>query len=152
MTEYGKATEKRIKMGKYYLDIAVRTGQLSYDDKYKVGCIIVSPDRSTILAQGYNGTPMGYNNDTRRDDGVTKWEVIHAETNAITKLARSSATSEGAILYTTLSPCKECAKMIIQAGIKEVNYIETYDREAVSLLGLMGVDCYCFGKDYNERD
>jgi len=116
-----------------YMDVAKRFAQLSYAKRLKVGAVIVKDDR--IIAYGYNGTPAGWDNEcetcTHIDDVgnptlVTKPEVLHAESNAIAKLARSPESGEGSILFITHSPCIECAKLIYQSGIKTVYYGESY--------------------------
>ena len=108
--------------------MAVELATLSYAKKKKVGALIVQGTH--IISEGYNGTPTGFNNNCEYtgDDGIvlTLSQVIHAESNAITKLARSTQSSLGATLYCTLSPCFDCAKLIIQAGINRVVYKEEY--------------------------
>jgi len=99
---------------------------LSKCKRKKVACIIHKPENNTIISVGYNGTPHGFENDCENRDG-TNWWVLHAEANAIVKMARYKGEStEGTTLYTTCSPCKECAKLIIQAGIKRVVYKDVY--------------------------
>ena len=112
------------KYDKAYLRIAKEWSRLSYCKRKQVGAIIVK-DRM-IISDGYNGTPSGFENSCEGADGLTLWYVLHAEANAITKVARSNNSSEGATLYVTSSPCIECAKLIIQAGIKRVVYSENY--------------------------
>jgi len=108
---------------------------LSTAERRKVGCLIVKDTQ--IIAEGYNGTPRGFDNKCEYADHVdhlyTKKEVLHAESNAITKLARSTNSSEGATLYVTCSPCMDCAKLIAQAGIKQVIYKEDYGTFARSM-------------------
>ena len=96
----------------------------SYCQRRQVGALVVKDQR--IISDGYNGTPSGFENQCEDEQGVTHPYVLHAEANAITKLARSSNNSDGATLYVTASPCIECAKLIIQAGIKRVVYGEKY--------------------------
>lgn len=108
----------------YYADIANITANLSTANKLKVGCVITKDNR--ILSIGYNGTPSGWSNECE-EDGKTKPEVLHAETNALMKLCRSTESSDGATLYVTHFPCIECAKLIYQSGIKEVYYINDYE-------------------------
>jgi dCMP deaminase len=113
---------------------------LSHAERRKVGCLIVKDTQ--IISEGYNGTPRGFDNRCEYTDHVdemyTKPEVLHAESNAITKLARSTNSSDGATMYVTCSPCFECAKLIIQAGIKRVVYRDMYTNkncmEALALL------------------
>ena len=106
-----------------YLDMASVWARNSYCKRRQVGALIVK-DRM-IISDGYNGTPAGFEN-VCEEDGVTKPYVLHAEANAITKVAKSSNSSDGATLYVTASPCLECAKLIIQSGIKRVVYSEEY--------------------------
>lgn len=117
---------------KTYLEIAKLIANHSHANRKKVGAILVKAGR--IISTGYNGTPSGFDNNCEID-GVTKPEVLHAESNAIAKCAKSVESSEGAILYVTLSPCFECCKLIIQSGIKEVYYSEIYrDPSGLDLL------------------
>ena len=117
-------SEKQIKYDKAYLRIANEWGQLSYCQRKKVGAIIVKD--KMIISDGYNGTPTGFDNCCEDSDGQTKWDVLHAEANAILKVARSTQSCEGATLYITLSPCKDCSKLIHQSGIKRVVYTKGY--------------------------
>lgn len=120
--------QKRNKYDKAYLRIAKEWSQLSYCKRKQVGAIIVK-DRM-IISDGYNGTPSGFENCCEDEEGYTKWYVLHAEANAISKVARSTQSCEGATLYITLSPCKDCSKLIHQSGIKRVVYCEGYKDEA----------------------
>lgn len=130
--------QKQNKYDKAYLKIAKEWGQLSYCNRRKVGAIIVK-DRM-IISDGYNGTPSGFENCCEDDMGYTKWYVLHAEANAILKVARSTQTCDGATLYITLSPCKECSKLIHQAGITRVVYHESYkDASGIEFLKKAGV-------------
>jgi len=121
--------ERQIQYDKVYMRMAKILSELSYAQRNKVGCIIVSP-QGQIISQGYNGTPTGYDNCCEYTDEngnlITKREVLHAESNAISKCAKWLSSTEDATLYVTLSPCFECAKVIIQAGIKRVCYNELY--------------------------
>ena len=111
----------------------------SYCTRRKVGCLVVKD--KMIISDGYNGTPSGFENVCEDENNVTKPYVLHAEANAITKLARSSNNSDSATLYVTASPCIECAKLIIQAGIKRVVYGENYRiKDGIELLQRAGVD------------
>lgn len=110
-----------------YLRMARIWAENSYCERRKVGALVVKD--KMIISDGYNGTPSGFENICEDDDNVTKPYVLHAEANAITKLARSSNNSDGATLYITASPCIECSKLIIQAGIKRVVYGEKYRLE-----------------------
>ena len=131
------------RLDKAYMNMAVELATLSYAKKKKVGALIVQGTH--IISEGYNGTPTGFNNNCEYvdDDGhiLTLSQVIHAESNAITKLAKSTQSSMGATLYCTLSPCFNCAKLIIQAGISRVVYKEEYKLEenGIHLLELSGV-------------
>jgi len=107
-----------------YMNIAGEVSQLSKCSRKKVGAIIVKDNN--ILSFGYNGTPSGFCNTCEEDD-KTKWSVLHAESNAIVKVAKSTNSSSGSTLYCTLSPCKDCSKLIIQAGIIKVVYKEIYE-------------------------
>lgn len=130
--------QKRNKYDKAYLRIAREWGQLSYCQRKKVGAIIVR-DRM-IISDGYNGTPTGFENCCEDPDGLTHWYVLHAEANAILKVAGSTQSCEGATLYITLSPCRECSKLIHQAGIKRVVYRECYkDDSGIKFLEKAGV-------------
>jgi dCMP deaminase len=112
------------KFVKYFATIAEETAKLSSAKKLKVGCVIVKDNR--ILSIGYNGTPSGWDN-VCEADGSTKPEVLHAEANALMKLAQSTESSKDAIVFVTHTPCIECAKLIYQAGIEEVYYINQYN-------------------------
>lgn len=130
--------EKLSKYDKAYLRIAREWGQLSYCQRKKVGAIIVK-DRM-IISDGYNGTPSGFENCCEDDEGTTKWYVLHAEANAILKVARSTQSCEGATLYITMSPCKDCSKLIHQAGVTRVVFETLYkDRSGVDFLEKAGV-------------
>jgi dCMP deaminase len=105
----------------------------------KVGAIIVK--NKMIISDGYNGTPSGFENCCEEEDGLTKWYVLHAEANAISKVARSTQSCEGATLYITLSPCKDCSKLIHQSGIKRLVYHEEYkDCSGINFLRKAGVE------------
>ena len=123
-----------------YLRMAAIWAENSYCQRRKVGAIIVKD--SMIISDGFNGTPSGFENVCEDEDGVTKPYVLHAEANAITKVARSNNSSDGATLYITASPCVECSKLIIQAGIKRVVFNELYRiTDGIDLLERAGVDC-----------
>src|SRR5690554_7186114 len=122
-----------------YLRIADEWGQLSYCQRKKVGAIIVK-DRM-IISDGFNGTPSGFENCCEDDAGITKWYVLHAEANAILKVAKSTQSCKDATLYITMSPCKECSKLIHQAGIVRVVYIYNYrDNSGIEFLEKAGVE------------
>ena len=134
--------EKLSKYDRAYLRIAREWGQLSYCKRKKVGAIIVK-DRM-IISDGYNGTPSGFENCCEDDENVTKWYVLHAEANAILKVARSTQSCEGATLYITMSPCKDCSKLIHQAGIKRVVFQNAYkDNSGIEFLEKAGVEVVC---------
>lgn len=122
-----------------YLRMARIWAENSYCTRRQVGAIIVSG--SMIISDGFNGTPSGFENVCEDENGLTKPYVLHAEANAITKVARSNNSSEGATLYVTASPCLECAKLIIQAGIKRVVFNELYRiTDGVDLLRRAGIE------------
>jgi dCMP deaminase len=130
--------KKLNKYDKAYLRIAKEWSQLSYCKRKQVGAIIVR-DRM-IISDGYNGTPTGFENCCEDEAGLTNWYVLHAEANAILKVARSTQTCDGATLYITLSPCQECSKLIHQAGIKRVVYQNGYrDTSGIDFLVQAGV-------------
>lgn len=116
--------EKQLKYDKAYLKMAREWGQLSHCIRKKVGALIVK--NRMIISDGYNGTPSGFENPCEDEEGYTKWYVLHAEANAILKVAASTQSCAGATLYITLSPCRECSKLIHQAGIKRLVYITDY--------------------------
>lgn len=131
-----------------YMRIAIEWSKLSHCQRKKVGAIIVK-DRM-IISDGYNGTPTGFENCCEDDEGNTKWYVLHAEANAILKVASSTQSCQGATLYITMSPCKECSKLIYQAGIKRVVYFEDYkDNEGLDFLRKAKVEIVHL-KDINE--
>ncbi len=133
---YGK---RQPEFDRRYLEMARTWSQNSYCERRKVGALIVK-DRM-IISDGYNGTPMGFENVCEDEEGNTKAYVLHAEANAITKVAKSNNSSEGATLYITASPCMECAKLIIQSGIKRVVYSENYrDESGIDLLKRAGIE------------
>lgn len=125
-------TDKQLELDKRYLRMAAIWAENSYCNRRKVGALIVKD--KMIISDGYNGTPSGFENVCEDDNNVTKPYVLHAEANAITKVAASSNSSAGATIYVTSSPCIECAKLIIQSGIKRVVYSEKYRVEDGCLL------------------
>tara|TARA_Y100000389_G_scaffold202973_1_gene249932 strand:- start:3442 stop:3855 length:414 start_codon:yes stop_codon:yes gene_type:complete len=131
--------DKQIKYDQAYLKMAEIWGQLSYCERKKVGALIVK-DRM-IISDGYNGTPSGFENVCEDENYHTKWYVLHAEANAILKVAASTQSCNGATLYITLSPCKECSKLIHQAGIKRVVYATAYkDTSGLDFLEKAGIE------------
>ena len=130
--------EKQEKYDKAYLKMAVEWGKLSHCKRKQVGALIVK-DRM-IISDGYNGTPTGFDNNCEDDEGYTKWYVLHAEANAILKVAGSANSCQGATLYLTLSPCRDCAKLIHQSGIKRLVYINAYkDDTGIRFLKKAGI-------------
>ena len=131
--------DKQSKYDRAYLRMAHEWGKLSYCERKQVGAIIVK-DRM-IISDGYNGTPTGFENICEDDEGDTKWYVLHAEANAILKVAASTQSCEGATLYITLSPCRECSKLIHQSGIKRVVHNKAYkDDSGLRFLERAGVE------------
>jgi len=131
--------EKQLKFDKAYLRIANEWGKLSHCKRKQVGALIVK-DRM-IISDGYNGTPSGFENYCEDDAGYTKWYVLHAEANAILKVASSTQSCQGATLYITMSPCKECSKLIHQAGITRIVYEIGYkDNTGLEFLEKAGIE------------
>ena len=120
--------DKQLKFDKAYLKMALEWGKLSHCKRKQVGALIVK-DRM-IISDGFNGTPTGFDNCCEDENGATKWEVLHAEANAILKVASSTQSAKNATLYITLSPCTQCSKLIHQAGIKRVVYANAYKDDA----------------------
>lgn len=138
---------KENKYDKAYLKMAREWGNLSYCERRKVGALIVK-DRM-IISDGYNGTPTGMENICEDEENYTKWYVLHAEANAIMKVASSTQSCSGATLYVTLSPCKDCSKLIYQAGIIRVVYIEQYkDTTGIDFLKDAGVEVVQIANPY----
>ncbi len=130
---------KQERFDKAYLRMAREWSKLSHCERKKVGALIVSGRR--IISDGFNGTPSGMENCCEDENGNTKWSVLHAEANAILKVASSTNSSEGATLYLTLSPCKDCSKLIHQSGIKRLVYIDEYkNTEGLDFLRKVGVE------------
>ncbi len=131
--------KKKLKYDKAYLRIAKEWGKLSYCERKRVGALIVKG--RMIISDGFNGTPTGFENFCEDEEGYTKWYVLHAEANAILKVASSTQSCKGATLYITLSPCKECSKLIHQSGIVRVVYNETYkDDSGLRFLEKAGIE------------
>jgi dCMP deaminase len=128
----------RLPIDKIYMQVAYQFAKLSYAERRKVGSVIVKDEQ--IVSFGYNGTPHGFDNSCERldlstGDLTTNPEVLHAESNALAKLAKSTMSSKGGHLYVTMSPCYQCAKLIIQSGITDVFYSEEYrDKKGIELL------------------
>ena len=131
--------EKQLKFDKAYLKMALEWGKLSHCKRKQVGALIVK-DRM-IISDGFNGTPTGFENCCEDENGATKWEVLHAEANAILKVASSTQSAKNATLYVTLSPCTQCSKLIHQAGIKRVVYANAYKDDAgIKFLEKAGIE------------
>ena len=129
---------KQLRYDKAYMKMAEQWSTLSHCKRKQVGALIVK--ERMIISDGYNGTPTGFENYCEDDEGYTKWYVLHAEANAILKVAGSTQSCQDATLYITLSPCKECSKLIHQAGIKRVVYLNAYkDISGLEFLKRAGV-------------
>ena len=136
----GYLEEKQRQLDMRYLRMASIWAENSYCVRRKVGALIVKD--KMIISDGYNGTPSGFENVCEDDEGHTKPYVLHAEANAITKVAKSANNCDGSTLYITAAPCIECSKLIIQAGIKRVVYAEDYrSEEGLNLLRRVGIEC-----------
>lgn len=148
MSNNSVSAQRQHKIDVTYIKMAQTWANLSHALRKKVGALIVK--NNTIIADGYNGTPSGFENECEEaisnEDGSfkeyrTKWYVLHAESNALAKVAKSTQSSEGATLYVTYSPCTECSKLILQAGIKKVVYLEEYrDITGLDFLRRAGVE------------
>ena len=129
---------KQLRYDKAYLKMATEWAKLSHCKRRQVGALIVKD--KMIISDGYNGTPTGFENCCEDDEGYTKWYVLHAEANAILKVASSTQSTMGSTLYVTLSPCTDCSKLIFQSGIVRVVYITEYkDRTGLDFLVKSGV-------------
>jgi dCMP deaminase len=144
------ATQK--KLDKVYMMMAEQLATLSYAKRKKVGCLIVKDTQ--IISEGYNGTPKGFPNECEyfsyTKESVTLPTVLHAESNALTKLARSTNSSAGATLYVTMAPCFECAKLIIQSGIERVVFKDSYPKNGLGLLKAAALDVNSIN-DYEDK-
>lgn len=142
----GYKEEKQRQLDMRYIRMARIWAENSYCVRRKVGALIVKD--KMIISDGYNGTPSGFENICEDDMGLTKPYVLHAEANAITKVAKSANSSEGSTLYITASPCIECSKLIIQAGIKRVVYCDSYhSRDGLDLLEKIGIETVQINED-----
>lgn len=131
--------EKQLKFDKAYLRMAQEWAKLSHCKRKQVGALIVKG--RMIISDGFNGTPSGFENCCEDEEGMTKWEVLHAEANAILKVAASTQSCTDATLYITLSPCQQCSKLIHQSGIKRVVYAKSYrDTSGIDFLAKAGID------------
>ena len=131
--------EKQLQFDRSYLDMAQIWAKNSYCKRRQVGALIVK--NKMIISDGYNGTPSGFENVCADEAGHTKPYVLHAEANAITKVAKSGNSSEGATMYVTTAPCLECSKLIIQAGIRRLVYRDNYRiTDGIDLLKKVGIE------------
>ena len=138
--------KKQERYDRAYLRMALEWAELSHCKRKKVGALIVK--NKMIISDGYNGTPMGFDNSCEDDEGNTHWYVLHAEANAILKTARSTHNCNGATLYLTLSPCKECSKLIHQSGINRLVYINKYsDNSGLNFLVEAGIEVIEFNEN-----
>lgn len=151
MTDERENSEaKQLQLDRRYLRMAFIWAENSYCQRRRVGALLVRD--KMIISDGYNGTPSGFDNVCESPDGVTFPYVLHAEANAITKVARSNNSSEGSTLYVTTSPCMECSKLIIQAGIRRVVFSELYRiTDGLDLLRRAGVECVHLPLDASEQ-
>lgn len=141
-----KSTKKQKLLDGRYLAMAGIWSQNSHCQRRKVGALLVKD--KMIISDGYNGTPSGFDNDCEDENGITKPWVLHAEANAITKVAKSGNSSRGATLYVTTAPCIECAKLIIQAGIERVVYASRYRKtDGIELLAQAGIETKYMGEE-----
>ncbi|TNE77056.1 MAG: dCMP deaminase family protein [Bacteroidetes bacterium] len=141
---------KQLRYDKAYLRMAKTWSELSHCKRKQVGALIVK-DRM-IISDGYNGTPSGFDNDCEDEAGDTRWYVLHAEANAITKVARSTHNCNGATLYLTLSPCKECSKLVVQSGISKVVYMMEYkDDSGIRFLESAGIEIVQIENPFDEQ-
>ncbi len=130
---------KQLRYHRAYLRMAASWSALSHCERKKVGALIVKDEM--IISDGYNGTPSGFENCCEDEEGNTQWYVLHAEANAILKVAKSTNNCKGATLYLTLSPCKDCSKLVLQAGISRVVYKDAYkDTAGIDFLISAGVE------------
>ena len=146
LSSESSSPDKQQQLDKRYLRMASIWSENSYCERRKVGCLVVKDNR--IISDGYNGTPSGFENVCEDEGNATKPYVLHAEANAITKLARSHNNSDGSTLYVTDSPCIECAKLIIQAGIKRIVYSRNYRlSDGIDLLKRAGIEIVFLGEE-----
>jgi dCMP deaminase len=133
------STDKQNRYDKAYLRLALSWAELSHCARKKVGAIIVKD--SIIISDGYNGTPAGFDNCCENEEGTTHWYVLHAEANAILKVARSSNNCKDATLYLTHSPCKDCSKLVLQSGITRLVFQQAYkDTSGIDFLKSAGLE------------
>ena len=142
--------KKQLRYDTAYLRMAMEWAKLSHCERKQVGAIIVK--NQMIISDGYNGTPSGFENCCEDENNETKWMVLHAEANAILKVAKSTQSANGATLYITLSPCKDCSKLIHQSGIKRVVYANEYkDTTGLEFLRKAGVELLKLDLDAAEK-
>lgn len=150
-----RSSDRQYEYDKTYMKMALAMGSLSYAQRRKVGCIIVSKD-DQVISQGYNGTPSGWDNCCETMDPITKRlvtvpECLHAETNAITKCAKFLTSTQDSTMYVTLSPCFDCAKLIVQSGIKRVVFYEVYrNLDGIKFLSKYGIKIEQINMDDND--
>lgn len=143
--------EKQLRYDSAYLRMAQEWSKLSHCTRKQVGALIVKDNM--IISDGYNGTPAGFPNCCEDDKGLTHWFVLHAEANAILKVAKSTNNCKNATLYLTLSPCKDCSKLVVQAGINRVVFINAYkDTEGIEFLQKAGVETLQIEQIDNESN
>lgn len=139
---------KQRKYDQAYLKMALEWAKLSHCKRKQVGALIVK--NGMIISDGYNGCPSGFENNCEDENGETKWYVLHAEANAILKVAKSTQNSKGATLYLSMSPCKECSKLILQAGISRLVFLNEYkDKSGIDFLKKANIEVVHF-KQTNE--
>lgn len=143
-------SEKTRRYDEAYLQLARSWAELSHCQRKKVGAIIVK--NNMIISDGFNGCPSGFDNRCEDENGLTQWFVLHAEANAILKVAKSTNNCDGATLYLTHAPCKDCSKLILQSGIKRLVFLEEYkDMSGVEFLSNAGVEVVPFLAVSNEE-
>ena len=141
---------KQLRYDKAYLRMAKTWSELSHCGRKQVGAIIVKD--GMIISDGFNGTPSGFDNCCESGEGDTLWYVLHAEANAILKVAKSTHNSQDATLYLTLSPCKDCSKLVVQSGIKRVVFIDSYkDTSGIDFLREAGVEVAQIEKPFDGQ-
>ena len=139
---------KQHKYDRAYLKMAVEWAKLSHCKRKQVGALIVK--NGMIISDGYNGCPSGFENNCEDENGYTKWYVLHAEANAILKVAKSTQNCKNATLYLSMSPCKECSKLVLQAGISRLVYLNEYkDKSGIDFLKKANIEVVHF-KQENE--
>ena len=142
--------DKQTKYDIVYLKMAREWSNLSHCERKKVGALIVK--NGMIISDGYNGTPSGFDNCCETEEWTTHWYVIHGEANAILKCAKHGQSCDGATIYQTHSPCKDCSKLILQSGIKRLVYIEKYkDTSGIEFLESAGIEIVQYGWFYKKN-